>query len=192
MSKQGEKKDKMNILSLEDIKQKHEEKFQMAEAYVELDGEMLSYKMYEHFPQSIKDEYYQELLEFMIGLSTGDDKYEGLDNAITIFTLILLVDKFTDLGLPDEPKEKVMYAKYLDDFNILSTIMSTFEEEEVDELMTETNKIVKSQSEKMVKALEEYESKSEDIEDLSSLRLIEKELGEEDSGEQNNNQERYR
>ena len=35
MSKQGEKNDKMNILSLEDIKQKHEEKFQMAEAYVE-------------------------------------------------------------------------------------------------------------------------------------------------------------
>ena len=183
MSKQGEKKDKMNILSLEDIKQKHEEKFQLAEAYVELDGEMLSYKMYEHFPQSIKDEYYQELLEFMIGLSTGDDKYEGLDNAITIFTLILLVDKFTDLGLPEEPKEKVKYAKYLDDFNILSTIMSTFEEEEVEELMTETNKIVKSQSEKMVKALEEYESKSEDIEDLSSMRLIEKELDEEDSGE---------
>ena len=100
MSKQGEKNDKMNILSLEDIKQKHEEKFKMAEAYVELDGEMLSYKMYEHFPQSIKDEYHQELLDFMIGLSTNDEKYEGLKNATTIFTLILIVDKFTDLGLP--------------------------------------------------------------------------------------------
>ena len=183
MSKQGEKADKMNILSLEDIKQKHEEKFQMAEAYVEFDGEMLSYKMYEHFPQSVKDEYHQELLEFMIGLSTNDEKYEGLSDATTIFTLILVVDKFTDLGLPEEPRDKVLYAKYLADFGILSTIISTFEEDEVSELMTEANNIIKMQSERMLEALEEYESKSEDIEDLSSLRLIEKELEDKESGE---------
>ena len=183
MSKQGEKKDKMNILSLEDIKQKHEEKFQMAEAYVELDGEMLSYKMYEHFPQSIKDEYHQELLDFMIGLSTDDEKYEGLENATTIFTLILIVDKFTDLGLPVEPRDKVMYANYLADFNILSTILNTFEEEEVSELMGEAKKIIESQTEKMANVLEEYMSESEDIEDLSNLVLIQKELDDEEAGE---------
>lgn len=183
MSKQGEKKDKMNILSLEDIKQKHEEKFQMAEAYVELDGEMLSYKMYEHFPQSLKDEYHQELLDFMIGLSTDDEKYEGLENATTIFTLILIVDKFTDLGLPEEPREKVMYANYLADFDILSTILNTFEEEEVSELMGEAKKIIESQTERMANVLEEYMSESEDIEDLSNLVLIQKELDDEEAGE---------
>lgn len=183
MSKQGEKKDKMNILSLEDIKQKHEEKFQMAEAYVELDGEMLSYKMYEHFPQSVKDEYHQELLDFMIGLSTDDEKYEGLEDATTIFTLILIVDKFTDLGLPKEPKEKVMYANYLADFDILSTILNTFEEEEVSELMGEAKKIIESQTERMANVLEEYMSESEDIEDLSNLALIQKELDDEEAGE---------
>ena len=155
----------------------------MAEAYVELDGEMLSYKMYEHFPQSIKDEYHQELLDFMIGLSTDDEKYEGLENATTTFTLILIVDKFTDLGLPKEPRDKVLYANYLADFGILSTILNTFEEEEVSELMSEANKIIESQTERMASVLEEYMSESEDIEDLSSLRLIEKELDEEESGE---------
>lgn len=183
MSKQGEKKDKMNILSLEAIKQKHEDTFKMSEAYVELDGEMLSYKLYDKFPKSIKDEYHQELLEFMIGLSTNDEEYEGLDDSIVTFTLILVVDKFTDLGLPESPQEKVMYAKYLSDFEILGTIINTFEEDEVRELMEEANELIKHQSEKMVDILEEYEDRSEEIGDLSSLRIIESELESEESGE---------
>lgn len=183
MSKQGENINKTNILSLEAIKQKHEDTFKMSEAYVELDGEMLSYKLYDRFPKSLKDEYHQELLDFMIGLSTENEKYEGLEKATTIFTLILVVDKFTDLGLPEEPRDKIVYAKYLADFDILGEIMATFEEEEVAELMSEAKDIIKSQSEKMANVLEEYTSESEEIEDLSSLILIEKELEEKETGE---------
>lgn len=183
MSKQGDNIDKTNILSLEDIRKKHEEKFKMVEAYVELDGEMLSYKLYESFPQSIKDEYYTEYLEFMIGIATNDEKYEGLDDAIVIYTTILIIDKFTDLGLPDEPKDKVVYAKYLSDLGILMAIIDTFEGEEVQSLLKEANELVKKQSKRMIDALEEYDSKSEEIEDLSSLILIEKELENEESGE---------
>lgn len=183
MSKQGEKTDKSNILSLDTIKQKHEDMFKMSEAYVELDGEMLSYKLYDKFPKSKKDEYNKELLEFMIGLSADDSEYKGLDDSVAIFTLILIVDKFTDLGLPDSPREKLMYAKYLSDFEILGTIINTFDENEVDKLMKEANELIEYQSEKMVEILEEYENGSEDIEELSSLRLIKSELDREESGE---------
>ena len=92
-------------------------------------------------------------------------------------------NKFTDLGLPKEPREKVMYANYLADFDILSTILNTFEEEEVSELMGEAKKIIESQTEKMANVLEEYMSESEDIEDLSNLVLIQKELDDEEAGE---------
>ena len=76
-----------------------------------------------------------------------------------------------------------MYANYLADFDILSTILNTFEEEEVSELMGEAKKIIESQTEKMANVLEEYMSESADIEDLSNLVLIQKELDNEEAGE---------
>ena len=119
----------------------------------------------------------------MIGLSTDDSEYKGLDDSVAIFTLTLIIDKFTDLGLPDNPREKLMYAKYLSDFEILGTIINTFDENEVDKLMKEANELIEYQSEKVAEILEEYESGSEDIEELSSLRLIKSELDSEESGE---------
>lgn len=175
MSKQGEI-NKSNVLSLEGLKQKHEDKFKMEEVFVELDGEMLSYKIYSTFPQTKKDEYYRDLMEFMIGTANEDEEYLEIKDDTLIYSLILIIDKFTDLDIPSKPSDKVQYAGYLADFDILIPIINSFEDEELEELMKEANEMIERQTEKASNILDEYKNQSDEIEDLSALKLVEKEL----------------
>lgn len=176
MSKDGENKNKSNILSMDKLKQKHEETFKMVENNVELEGENLSYKMYEKFPRSIRDEYIQEVTEANYELLNSDEEYENIQAVVTTITLILIIEKFTDISIPIDLDEKLIYAGYLSDFGLLSTIVNSFEEEELVVLLEETETILSQQAEKINEVIGEYEKENEDIDEMSAERLVEKEL----------------
>lgn len=178
MSKQGENKEnKTNILSMDNIKQRHEETFKMSEAFVIMNDETLSYKVYEIFPQSKKNEYIRDILEFLVKTVTEKD-YRDLVGDIATYTLISLIDKFTDIEIPEDDKEKIVYAGYLADFNILDSIINNLDEEETKKALREAENAIKEQTKKMTEIAEQYGNDSDDIEDLSSLRLVEKDIEE--------------
>lgn len=177
MSKKGENVDKRNVLSFEGLKEKHEQEFKMVENHVELDGEMLSYKMYERFPETAKSEYIRDLLEF--AYDTAMD--EGLDNveeAISVYSVILLVDKFTDIEVPDGHNEKILYSELLSDFGLLNVIISAFDENETVKMLEDAEKTISGQTEKLSNIMDNYKGEVEDIDNISSKRLVDKELEE--------------
>jgi len=181
MSKQGE--DKNNILSMDSLKEKHGQEFKMAEAFVNLDGEMLSYKYYEKLPETKKNEYIQEFLEFSFKLANDEEYKEIPKESVSLYALILLIDKFTDIDIPQDDKEKLVYAGFLADFSLVGKILETLPEEEIIDTMTKGTKVVEEQTKRAQELLKQYESKAENIEELSSLRLAEKELEEADGKE---------
>lgn len=181
MSKQGENTtNKNNILSMENLKQRHEDTFKMSEAYVSIDDdEMLSYKVYEVFPNSKKQEYIKDILEFVVKTVTEPD-YQDLVSSITNYTLISVIDKFTDIEVPEDDKEKIIYAGYLADFDILGPIINSLNDEEVKKVMQEAEEAIYSHTERMKDIAKQHGNNSGDVEDLSSLRLVEKELEEDE------------
>lgn len=182
MSKQGENTDKRNVLSLDSLKEKHEQEFKMVENHVTLDDEMLSYKMYERFPNSAKNEYIKDLIEFAYDV-TMNDEFKDLEDSITVYSIVLIIDKFTDLQVPEDYREKILYSELLSDFGILETILMSFEQEEVNNMLRQAEKVLLSQTEKLENVLEYYREDSEDIDEMTALRLVEKELESEGDGE---------
>lgn len=178
MSKQGENtENKTNILSMDNIKKRHEEMFKMSEQYVFIGEETLSYKVYDVFPQSKKNEYIRDILEFVVKTVT-EAEYEELVGDIATFTLISLIDKFTDIEVPEDDKEKILYMGYLADFNILNPIIESLDEEEMKKVLSEAQVAIQEHTKKMNAVVDEYSDKSGDIEDLSSLRLVDKDIKE--------------
>lgn len=176
MSKQGEEKqNKSNILSLDSLQKRHEEIFAMEEAYVSLDDEMVSFKYYPKLPESKKNEYIQELIEFT-WKTANEEEYAQLADSIVEFSLILVVDKFTDIEIPEDDIQKIVYSSYLSDFGLFSKIIEVIDEEELIKVMNDSNEAINKQREALGKMIEDYESKADNIEDLSSLRLVQKEL----------------
>lgn len=182
MSKQGENTDKRNVLSLDSLQEKHKESFKMVENNVSLDGELLSYKMYEKFPQSLVNEYIRDLMEYSYDSAQEKDIKE-LTESMTVFTLILAIDKFTDLEVPEDNDEKILYAEILSDFGIFETIILSFEEDELTSVMNQAQEVMTKQTERLTDLLEEYEGNSEEIDEMTALRLVEKELESEGDGE---------
>lgn len=182
MSKQGEKTDKRNVLSLDSLKEKHKQEFKMVENHVTLDDEMLSYKMYERFPQSIKNDYIKSLVEFAYDVSMNED-FKDLEDSITVYSIILIIDKFTDLQVPEDYHEKILYSELLSDFGILETILMSFEQDEVNTMLRQAEEVMLSQTAKLENVLENYKEDSDDLDEMTALRLVEKELESEGDGE---------
>lgn len=179
MSKQGEEKiNKTNILSMDYLKEKHEEEFKMVEASVDLKGEAFSYKHYEKLPDSKKTQYVQEFMEFALKIATQED-YAELSDSILSYSMILILDIFTDIEIPSDDKDKIVYGGYLSDFGLLSTIISNFNEEELTNLMNETNDILGKQTEEVRNSIDNQEGKIDEIEKLSAMRLVDKDMSEE-------------
>lgn len=189
MSKQGENNNKSNVLSMDSVRQKHQQEFKMAEAHVNLNEEMFSYKYYEKFPNSLKDEYVQEFMEYSFNM-VADGEREALENSIAIYALILLVDKFTDIEVPVDNYERILFASYLSDFELLNKIINTFEEEEVSSIMALATDVAEQQTTKARELVTKYEGQGKDIEAMGALRVVEdeiKKLDEEDSGGKEDN-----
>lgn len=182
MSKQGENTDKRNVLSLENLQEKHKQEFKMVENHVTLDDELLSYKMYERFPQSMKNDYIKDLVEFAYDVVMNED-YKDLEDSITVYSIILIIDKFTDLEIPQDYREKILYSELLADFGVLEPILMSFEEEEVNTMLQQAEQVMLSQTAKLENVLENYKSESEDIDGMTALRLVDKELESEGNGE---------
>lgn len=182
MSKQGEKADKRNVLSLENLKERHKQEFKMVESHVNLDGEMLSYMMYERFPQSVKDKYIKELVEFSYDVTMNDD-LKDLEDSITVYSIILIIDKFTDLEIPSDYREKILYSELLSDFGILETILVAFEEEEVNKMLEQAEQVLLRQVDELEDILSKYSEESDEVDEMTALRLVEKELESEGEGE---------
>lgn len=182
MSKQGENNNKRNVLSLDSLQEKHQESFKMVENHVSLDGELLSYKMYEKFPQTLKNEYVKDLMEFSYD-STQKKDAEDLEEDMAVFALVLAIEKFTDLEIPKDNDEKILYAEILADFGIFETIILSFDEDELTDTMNQAQEVVSQQTERLAQLLKEYESETGEIDEMSALRLVEKELESEGNGE---------
>lgn len=179
MSKQGEKEmNKTNILSMDYLKEKHQSEFSMAEETVDLKGEAFSYKYYEKLPESMRNRYIQEFMEFTIKIATDKD-YADLDDSIVSYVMVLIIDIFTDIEVPADDKEKIIYGGYLSDFGLLTKIIGNFNQEEITNLMEEVSKIINMQTENIRETMKEKSEKMDEIENLSALRLVDKDMSEE-------------
>lgn len=167
---------KSNILSMDKIREKHNQEFKMVEAWVDLEGEMLSYKHYEKFPESKVHEYIQEFQEFNFNLVSNKD-YKKLATSSALYSLILLIEKFTDVDVPEDDFEKIAFATHLNDFKLLGSIISTLPEDEVIAVMEKGSDMAEKQTARMKELLEEQIAKTNEIEEFASLRLLEQQEG---------------
>lgn len=174
MDKQGVN-NKSNILSMDFLKEKHEQDFKMAEAHVNLEGETFSFKLYDKFPDSLKAEYMKDFLEYSFGAIENQDGDAEFEEKVGVFAYVLMLDKFTDLDIPEAPEEKLIYAKYLIDYGLLGQIVNTFEEEEVIDLMNSGKELIEKQTKSALEMIAKYEGIEKDIDGMGALRLLEKE-----------------
>lgn len=179
MSKQGEALNKSNILSFDSLKEKHEKEFTLTEAYVSLQDEMVSYKYYEKFPINLQDEFMKDFIEFAIK-TVEDPEYGELLGAMGTYMTVLIIDKFTDIEIPEDDKQKIIYANYLADFDILGAIINNFDENEISSLLEKATEISKQRTEELQELVGMYNEQAENIENLSALRSVEKDLGEQE------------
>lgn len=182
MSKQGEKTNKMKVLSFDSIKEKHEEKFEMVENHVFLDDETYSYKMYEKFPKTLENKFITDVLQFSYDISSNDEM-EDFSDSTAVFVIITMIEKFTDLEIPSDYGERILYAEVLSDLGILEPIMVAFDEDEFTRVMSKTEEVLTDKTRTVSERLEEFSAEAEEIEEMSNLRMVEKDLKSEEKWE---------
>lgn len=181
MDKKGNNKEELkaveanesNILSMENIKKIHENEYKQIDAYVAVGDEMLSYKVYEKFPIRLRDEYVFEILDFATKCAIDEEYIENnYINQLGIYTLILMIDKFTDLEFPEDVGSKIVYASYLLDLGIFNTILDTMDQEETKKLIEESEKVIKDYEDKTIAKLEELRADNPMINEKKNVNNV--------------------
>lgn len=175
MSKQGENTNKMKVLSFDAIKEIHGEKFEMVENHVFLDDETYSYKMYEKFPKTLENKFITEVLQFSYDTLNEEDIMDLVDST-AVFVIITMIEKFTDVEIPSDYGERILYAEALSDLGILEPIILAFDEDEFKRLMEKTEEVLSDKTKTVSERLEKFSAEAEEIEEMSNLRMVEKDL----------------